>query len=245
MSPSYEYAYMIEEGLTALFSALATSVPTGLLGIAGYVLTALALYTLAQRRGISKPWLSWIPVVNVWLLGSLSDQYRYVVRGEYRSKRKILLVLSILAAVLKTVVFGVLVGMITGLISGVAHGMREQQLLDAVLSAAISMAGLALPLVGISIALAVIRFMALYDVYVSMDPGNSTLYLVLSILFYVTEPFFLFFNRNKDLGMPPRKQEPEFVPEQEPQWQQEQPQWQQPRQPVSEPWENTGEKDYL
>ena len=30
-------------------------------------------------------------------------------------------------------------------------------------------------------------------------------YVVLSILFGITEPFFLFFNRNKDKGMPPRK----------------------------------------
>jgi hypothetical protein len=33
----------------------------------------------------------------------------------------------------------------------------------------------------------------------------AVLYLVLTILFNPTEPFFLFFNREKDLGMPPRK----------------------------------------
>ena len=31
-------------------------------------------------------------------------------------------------------------------------------------------------------------------------------YAVLSILFSVSKPFFLFFSRNKDDGMPPRKQ---------------------------------------
>ena len=36
-------------------------------------------------------------MVNVWVLGSLSDQYRYVVRGENKSKRKAMLVLSIIA----------------------------------------------------------------------------------------------------------------------------------------------------
>ena len=56
--------------------------------------------------------------------------------------------------------------------------------------------------------------MALYDVYRSMDPNNAVLYLVLSILFRPTEPFFLFFNREKDLGMPPRKHR--FVEEQPP-----------------------------
>ena len=33
-----------------------------LLSIAGYVLTALALYTIARRRGLRNPWLAWIPV---------------------------------------------------------------------------------------------------------------------------------------------------------------------------------------
>ena len=46
-------------------------------------------------------------------------------------------------------------------------------------------------------------------------PANAVLYLVLSILFSPTEPFFLFFNREKDLGMPPRKQEPVYTPPQE------------------------------
>ena len=63
-----------------------------------------------------------------------------------------------------------------------------------------------LPLIGISIAYAVFRYMALYDIYKSLDPANCVLFLVLSILFGVTEPFFLFFSRNKDDGMPPRKQ---------------------------------------
>ena len=63
-----------------------------------------------------------------------------------------------------------------------------------------------LPLAGVAIAAAVIRFVALYDVYRSLDPNNAVLFLVLSIFFGVTEPFFLFFNRDKDAGMPPRRQ---------------------------------------
>ena len=47
-----------------------------------YVLTSLGLYTMAKRRMINHPWLSWVPVANMWILGSLSDQYRYVARGQ-------------------------------------------------------------------------------------------------------------------------------------------------------------------
>ena len=245
MSPAYEYSYMMEEIMTGVISGLATSIPTGLLGIAGYVLSALALYTLAQRRGINKPWLSWIPVVNVWILGSLSDQYRYVVKGENKSKRKVLLGLNIASVVFAVVIFVIVIVMMVNLVGGAINGMDEDALLNAVLGPVIGMAGVALPLMGVGIAYAIIYFMALYDVYTSMDPGNNVLFLVLSILFNITEPFFLFFNRNKDLGMPPRKQEPVVV---QPQWQAPQqpqePQWQ-PQQPVQEPWENPENKDYL
>ena len=58
------------------------------LSVACYVLEALSLYTIAQRRGIRKPWLAWIPVVNVWIVGSISDQYQYVVNRRIQNRRK-------------------------------------------------------------------------------------------------------------------------------------------------------------
>ena len=71
-----------------------------LLAVASYVLTALALYTVARRRGLKNPWLAWIPVADSWLLGSLSDQYRYVVKGEHTHRRAFLLFFRILTVVL-------------------------------------------------------------------------------------------------------------------------------------------------
>ena len=35
---------------------------TGVIAVAAYVLEAWALYTIAQRRWIKKPWLAWIPI---------------------------------------------------------------------------------------------------------------------------------------------------------------------------------------
>ena len=87
------YAYDGEVMVT-LLSSLISLVPSLVISLLSYVLTALAIYTIAKRRGLNKPWLAWIPVVDVWLLGSLSDQYQYVVRGRNRSKRKSLLVLG-------------------------------------------------------------------------------------------------------------------------------------------------------
>ena len=198
-----------------IVSGLLAGIPSVLFGVAVYVLTALSLYTIAQRRGLSRPWLAWIPVVSSWILGSLSDQYRYVVKGENRSKRKFLLVMSILSAVLSTVVCVMCVVVAVQAVFGVMQGFQEDYLVRMVMEYVVSLLGLLLVQLGVMIAYAVIRYMALYYVYKSLDPANSVLYLVLSILVSPTEPFFLFFNRNKDTGMPPRRPAPE-QPRQEP-----------------------------
>ena len=217
MNFMYADHYLMEELMLGIVTGLTSSIPSVAFSIAMYVLTSLALQSAASRRGISKPWLSWIPVVNVWVLGSLSDQYRYVTQGQIKSKRKALLVLNILNAVLSILICVICGVMVVELVSGAFYGSYEEQLLGPV----IAVLGLTLPLIGVYIAFIVIRYMALYDVYKSMDPANHVVFIVLSILVSVTEPFFLFFNRNKDDGMPPRKVEPTYMPCNEQPYQQE------------------------
>ena len=112
--------YDLQRGLSLGFGLLFGSVGP-LLGILSYVLTALALYTIARRRGISNPWLAWLPVADTWLLGSLSDQYRYVARGQEKHKRIWLLALNIAMVLMMPllVVFANLIGNIGGWV--VAH----------------------------------------------------------------------------------------------------------------------------
>lgn len=183
-----------------------------LLSIASYVLTALALYTIARRRGLKRPWLAWIPVADCWLLGSLSDQYHYVVKGEHKSKRKILLFFRILITIMWVSLIGLLVNLCFHAVGNVFWGTPSDNWIFQILHQALNLLVVCLPLIGISIAYAVFRYMALYDIYKSLDPANCVLFLVLSILFGVTEPFFLFFSRNKDGGMPPRKQPVQEAP---------------------------------
>lgn len=170
-----------------------------LCSLAIYVFTALSLYTIAKRRGIACPWLAWVPVANLWLIGSLSDQYRYLTRGQLKHKRIVLLILKAV-----TLAFtGGLVGSVIWLIGAKASPASVITLLVMVL-----LDGAA------AIALSVISFMALYDVYASCDPENATVYLVLTIFFKVLKPIFLFLSRDKDGGMPPRKATPKQEPAQ-------------------------------
>ena len=47
-------------------------------GIVSYIFRGIGLYQIAKRRRIHHPWLSWIPVGDQWILGSVADQYQYL-----------------------------------------------------------------------------------------------------------------------------------------------------------------------
>ena len=164
-----------------------------LLSLAVYVFTALSLYTIARRRGLNCPWLAWIPVADLWLVGSLSDQYRYLTQGQVKHKRIVLLILKAVTLALT----GGLVGAVIWLAASSGSA-----------AAVVTMLVMALLDAGAAIALTVLNFMALYDIYASCTPENATVYLVLSIFFKVLKPIFLFISRDADGGMPPRKTQP-------------------------------------
>ena len=158
-----------------------------------YILQSAGLYAIAKYRGIKNPWLAWIPVGNMWIMGSISDQYQYVVKGRIRNRRKWLMGLSLVTMLSAAPLSGLVIGM---LLQGNSYTIMMLGLTLMFLS---GLAGI------VGVVATVMEYIALYDVYTSCDPGNAVLYLVLSILFPVALPFFLFFNRKKDSGMPPRK----------------------------------------
>ena len=221
MSYFQEYDVYLSEFLEYILGyGLISNFGSSVVGIAAYVLSAWALYTIATRRGIKNPWLSWIPVVNCWIVGSLSDQYRYVVKGQVKNKRKTLLILNIISAVVALAL--VIAGLVTAVQTATSFfgmsmtGGWRPEFLDTALGMVMAALAMAVPILGLQIAIKVVRFMALYDIYTSCSPQNNVVYLVLSIIFGITEPLFLFLCRDKDEGMPPRKQDPVPPPPQEP-----------------------------
>ncbi len=209
MHYSYSYYADSEEGiLAAILVSVLSAVFSGGIGIALYVFRSMGVYSIAKRRELNHPWFAWFPVVNQYLLGSLSDQYQYVVKGKIKNKRKWLLALNIVLAVLYTVVMGQLIGMIVKLTGNVMAGFSGPKLEQIALRSFLAIMAGGVPMCVVAIAMNVIRYIALYDVYTSVDPRNNVMYIILSILFPVTEPFFLFFSRKKDEGMPPRREAP-------------------------------------
>lgn len=177
--------------------------------VAMYILQSLGIYTIAQRRGIKNPWMAWLPITNMWILGSIADQYRYVALGQIRNRRKVLLGLMIAIFVLVLVCFCLCTGVVVNLILQIPKlgYMYKQQIMQSVMAPALGLVGVWLVMWVLAVIGAVFQYVCLYDLYASCSPDNKVLFLVLSIIINVTLPFFLFACRNKDGGMPPRKDE--------------------------------------
>lgn len=168
-----------------------------------YVLQSLGMYTISKRRGIRHPWLSWIPVGNVWILGSISDQYQYVAKGKVRSRRKLLLCLnSVLYAIGFVLYVWYIVFLIGVTVSGDGNMFFDEVQAWRMMGALILVM---LAVIVLSLVLTVFMYVAYNDLFESCDPGRSVLFLVLSILFSFLLPYFVFACRKKDLGMPPKK----------------------------------------
>ena len=193
-------------GFAAVLIALVTCVffLTAGLSLARYIFQALGTYTIAQRRGIRHAWMAWLPVADMWILGSIADQYRYVTKGQIRSRRKGLLCLAVITGVLGLVLLGAYAAVLVSLIPQLpVAGYIHQILMAAVMSVPV------LWLMGIYgvfwMTTVVVRHICLYDFYASCDPKSKGLYTVLSVLLPVTVPFLVFACRKQDRGMPPRK----------------------------------------
>ena len=157
-----------------------------------YVLTGLSLHTIAKNRGILHPWLAWIPVGNLWILGSISDKYQYEVNGKRRRRRILLLLLSVAAIV--TYVLASLFSKC--LIDGI---VVENSSASEILFHIAYVGSLFVSVTIVSIT-AVFGYVSLYDIYKSCVPEQTMTYLMMSIFVNVTMPFYLLNCRKLELG---------------------------------------------
>lgn len=159
-----------------------------------YVFQSVSLYTIASRRGIRYPGLAWVPIANMWILGSISDQYHYANYRLIRNRRKLLLGLAI----------GQLVSSIVSYLMGLLMENSLGGSIADIYTSTTIVVIVELGIVALSIVSSVFVFICQYNLYKSCNPNTATVFLVLSILFGLY-PFFFFADRNKDLGMPPRR----------------------------------------
>lgn len=171
-------------------------------GIGLYVLNSVALFKLAKKRGIQNYGLAWLPIGSTWVLGKLADDVNICRRNKKTNFARNLLILNLV-----TVGIGILtyIAAFAIAISVIGLGLEHTTPDDFVYSM-LPHVGililLALAIAVVSIASAVISYMALYRVFYGYSEDNATVFLVLSIFFPILQPIFLFTIRNREL-LPP------------------------------------------
>lgn len=66
-----EYEVILEA--VAAGASLMESIFSLLMSLAFYILQGVALYRMAKKLEIDSPWLAFVPIANVWMLGKIAD----------------------------------------------------------------------------------------------------------------------------------------------------------------------------
>lgn len=158
-------------------------------GIADYVLSSIGIHTLGKRRGVSYPWLAWIPVARNRALGAIADEYDGQ-RGLKKRWGKTLLTLSIICTAGFMVMYSAFVII---LITAAGFAISEEEMVVMVLLAYIPLLIVAV----IGIVQTICSSVCVYKIFESTVPERSLLYLILYILVPLAGSICLFSCRNK------------------------------------------------
>lgn len=177
---------MSEEAVAGLMAVLGVFAVIGIImlvvGILTYVLEGIGFSAMAKNRGYDKPWLAWIPVASVYLMGAIADDIN-MRNGKETNLRKWLLGLAI---------GGIGLSIVIGGVEGVASALSDEGEAALAISAIGNMISSML-----SMAMMVFTYIALYKIYNEYSPNSSTIMLICTIVFCnIVRPFMIFAIRN-------------------------------------------------
>lgn len=174
------------------------------IGLASYIMNALALYKIADRRKISNPWMAWLPFTSDWLIGSIVDDYDG--RNGIKRKWRVLLLTLSLASVIGVVV--AYIGMFVGMFSMMLQYGETEPPVGSML-AFIGIVYIVLIVFAIlATAKSFCQVICVYKIFESTVPKKAVKYILLYLLVPLAGPICLL--RCKDKGYPYPEQQ-EFV----------------------------------
>ena len=175
---------------------------TYMISLVIFVLTSYSFYTIAKRREICHGWLAWVPVVQLWVMGAIADDYQQKANHTAGKKRKILLWTMVLNVMMTVVLVVAILWAVLMLLRAGYHSYEDFSDWLGVIG---GFGGLILVLAlagGVKVVQKVVEYFALYDVYCSCDPGNALLFVLVNVFVPITRPIFLLICHKKDGGMP-------------------------------------------
>lgn len=172
------------------------------IGLASYIMNAIALYKLADRRQIPNPWMSWLPFTRDWLIGSIVDDYDGR-NGIKRKWRVTLLILSLISAI---GIFVTYIAMIVGIIVLTFQYADTEPPMGPTLTYIVIFYIALIIFACLASAKSICQIICIYKIYESTVPKKAVKYLLLSMLVPLAGPICLL--RCKDKGYPyPEQQE--------------------------------------
>ena len=162
------------------------------IGLASYIMNAIALQKIASKRLIQNAWLAWIPIANSWLIGSIADEYDEK-NGMKRKWRFVLLVLSLIS------IIGIVAGYIGMIVSMVVMTMQDSvspELTDMIGVFVGAYAFFILAAI-VATALSMCTMICLYKIFESTVPEKAVKYLLVSLLVPLGQSICLMLCRNK------------------------------------------------
>lgn len=161
-----------------------------------YVFKSIGLFKMSKNLGFKHSWMAWVPYCNTYLFGKIAS--KYVKKDGNRSAKfgKWLLGLSITCSVLTITALIAVVFFIFELVGYSFDISNSASFEIQILSFILKISLFVFINCGVAIAYSVVNYVALWRLFAIYDSSTATVFLVLSILFPVTTPFFIFALRN-------------------------------------------------
>lgn len=183
-------AFLAIYGIIAFFASCGS--------IALFVLQGLGLFEMSKSLNLKNPWLSFIPIVWVFSLGRVGQQYVKQDGKQSAKFGKIMLILQIATIILSLIFMVVFVFAMISIIKNANMAVEEEMAMTLKMFSSFIWVIMAyFILLAVAITFKVLYYIALWRTFSIFDYHNATLYTVLSIFFSFLSPIFLFIVRKK------------------------------------------------
>jgi hypothetical protein len=196
-------------GLLAIALYIAVIFSAFVIGIVNYILQAIALFSIARKRGMGSAWCAWLPICNTYLVGAISD-FHDRQRGLNRHWGKTLVISLLFGPVM--LIVGYLLTLFT-ILFAVALGGGEPNVLVVVIAIIFLYACI---FVGAMFA-AVAQFgtyICLYKIFDVIVPEKAVKYIIISLIIPLGCAICLMCARKSLIGVPEEllpAEEPDFA----------------------------------
>jgi len=162
-----------------------------LFAIADYVLSSLGLYGIAKKRDISLAGLAWLPVGNLWVLGSVIDSYEEKKQDHFKKWRILLPVLVaviVVAYILFYIVYFMMYFAMFGTVIAEAN-MEElpEESIGILFIFMIVIFALVAVLALVMTAVQTLNYVAIYKTFENVAPKKALKYFILSVTIPLAE----------------------------------------------------------